>query len=949
MKQSCQLETRRGHVGDWLGLLRLSLGLMALALIGTPGWSADDTPRQAPAAQEVEFFERQVRPILAENCYSCHGQHKQRAGLRLDSKAAALKGSETRPVLVPGDPDKSPLINAVRYHGDIKMPPTGKMPDQAVDTLTVWVKRGAVWPADRTHASSQPASAKTHWAFQPVRKPSIPSAPTDIAPQTAIDAFVFRQLFEKGLTPSEPADRRTLIRRATFDLVGLPPTPEEVETFVNDPSPDAFARLVDRLLASPAYGERWGRHWLDVARYADTKGYLFMQERRFQASYTYRDYVIRAFNEDLPYDQFIVQQLAADQLSLGEDRKPLAAMGYLTLGRRFLNSVPDIIDDRIDVVTRGLLGLTVSCARCHDHKYDPIPTVDYYSLYSVFANSEEPAELPLIAPPEDAAAAEAFETELKSRQQRVEEFLETARAETARRLRGRIADLLLAAHNAERRPGEEPEPLFLKERLPPGIVKRWQTFLETTRQSHHPVMAPWHAFAVLPRKDFAAQAPAVAARVAANADRDKPINILVSRAFADQPPTSLRDVAVRYGSLFERIDRLWREYTPSAEKQVLTRLPDGSQEAIRQVLYADPSLLDITPADAEAQFDDKTRNKLAELRRQVDEWRTTGPGAPPRAMVLHDRKDPQPGRVFVRGNPQNLGAVAPPQFLGVLAKDKRERFTQGSGRLELAQAIADPENPLTARVLVNRVWMHHFGAGLVRTPSDFGLRGEPPTHPELLDFLAAWFVENGWSIKALHRLIMLSNVYQQRSEDNPKVREIDPENRLLWRMNRRRLEFEALRDAMIAVAGRLDMTQRGRSIDIMVSPFSPRRTIYGFIDRQNLPGIFRTFDFASPDTSSPQRHQTTVPQQALFLMNSPFVIEQAAHLVARPDVAELGDHDERIQHLYKLIYGRTAESNEIALARRFLDLAAGDADQALDPWVRYVQVLLLTNEFTFVD
>jgi hypothetical protein len=541
---------------------------------------------------------------------------------------------------------------------------------------------------------------------------------------------------------------------------------------------------VDRLLASPHYGERWGRHWLDVARYADTKGYVFTEERRYAYAYTYRDYVIRAFNDDLPYDQFVLQQLAADRLPLGEDKRPLAAMGFLTLGRRFLNNVHDIIDDRIDVVTRGLLGLTVACARCHDHKFDPISTRDYYALYGVFASSVEPKDLPLIGAPERTPEYLAFEKELQAREAAVDRYREENKEELAKKNR-------------------------------------------------------------------------------------------------------------------------------------------------------------------------KFRDGLRALQKKVDQWKASNPAAPPRAMVLQDAPNPRNAAVLIRGNPNNRGPVVPRQVPEVLAGAKRQPFTDGSGRLELARAIASPDNPLTARVLVNRVWLNHFGAGLVRTPSDFGLRSEPPTHPALLDYLAARFVGDGWSLKKLHRLILLSKAYQQGSADHARGLQVDPENRLLWKMNRRRLDFEALRDALLAVSGKLDLKMSGPPVDLLTTPFSGRRTVYGFIDRQNLPGLFRTFDFASPDASSPQRYQTTVPQQALFLMNSPFVLEQAQLLTRRPEVADQAEAEARIVQLYRRVYGRAPEREEVALGQRFVQEAermpAPAGAQALGAWERYTQVLLLANEFCFVD
>jgi mono/diheme cytochrome c family protein len=762
-------------------VLHTGIGL-ALAVL-SPCQAAD-----APDSRGAEFFERSVRPVLAENCVGCHGSDKQRGGLRLDSKAALLKGADVGPVVVPGDPDKSRLVHAVRQDGDHNMPPSPRqpLPPESVEALATWVKIGAPWPDGATVAvkgASIDAARQHHWSFQPVRKPVVPAVKDAAWVKNPIDAFVLARLEEKGLAPSRPADKRTLIRRVSFDLIGLPPTPEDVDAFLNDPAADAYEKVVDRLMASPHYGERWGRHWLDVARYSDTKGYVFQEERRYPYSYTYRDYVIRSFNEDLPYDQFIVQQLAADRLPLGDDKRPLAALGYLTLGRRFLNNQPDIIDDRIDVTMRGLQGLTVGCARCHDHKFDPIPTRDYYSLYGVFASSTEPKELPEIGPSDDPAQAAAFAAELKKRTDAVAAFKEEHKAE-------------LAAKNR------------------------------------------------------------------------------------------------------------------------------------------------------------KFRDDLRKLENEVTKWEAEGAGGPARAMALEDLPNPVTPHVFLRGKPDNPGPEVQRQFLEVLSPDKREPFQDGSGRLDLARAVAIKDNPLTARVMVNRIWLHHFGEGIVRTPSDFGARGEPPTHPELLDWLAATFMENGWSIKKMHRQILLSNAYQQDSTEDAARKAADPENRLLSHMNRLRLEYEPLRDSLLSVAGQLDsrMGAKGDDTTNPYPPFSHRRTVYGFIDRQNLPGVLRTFDFASPDATVGMRHATTTPPQALFLMNNAFVVEQAKAFAARPDVAALKD-EERTSRMYVLAYGRPAEPEEVALGLQFVKQAAADkaGPNRLSAWEQYAQVLLEANEFAFVD
>jgi cytochrome c553 len=771
----------------------------------------------APAADPAgaEFFEKKVRPVLAENCYQCHGPEKQKAGLRLDSAAAVRKGGESGPPVIPGNADKSLLLKAVHQTDpDLKMPPKSKLSDAAIADLAAWVNMGAPWPDT---AGPQSPGAPKHWAFQPVKTPPIPSSQGEI--RNPIDAFIGAKLQAAHLTMSPAADRTTLIRRLTIDLHGLPPTPAEIDSYVNDADPDADTKLIDRLLASPRYGERWGRHWLDVARYADSKGYVFVEERKYPFAYTYRDYVIRSFNEDKPYDRFILEQLAADKLDLGEDRHPLAAMGFLTLGRRFLNNQPDIIDDRIDVTCRGLLGLTVTCARCHDHKFDPIPAKDYYSLYGVFASSVEPKELPLIETPQRTAALEAFEKELAKRKAEVAAYRKTKQDEF----------------------------------------------------------------------------------------------VVVSRTVALTMPglnaSGLRAAAILGPNPVEKL------------------LPDKFDKLLNR-------------AD---------RDKLRNLVKKVDTFQANSPAAPRRAMALADAPQPVSQHVFLRGNPGNRGPDVPRQFLEVIAGPDRKPFPNGSGRLDLAKAIADPTNPLTARVLVNRVWAHHFGKGLVGTPSDFGVRSDPPTHPELLDYLADRFVKDGWSVKQLHRLILLSDAYRQRSDDRPDCVKVDPENRLVWKFNRQRLDLESLRDGMLAVAGRLDESVGGPAVDLLAEPSVPRRTVYGFIDRQNLPGLYRTFDFASPDTHAPQRYSTTVPQQALFLMNSPFAVQQAKALAARPEVAGNSQPELRVDALYRVLYGRPPTAAEVDMGVRFVNEAHSVPEMKLTPWEQYAQVLLLANEFAFVD
>jgi hypothetical protein len=550
------------------------------------------------------------------------------------------------------------------------------------------------------------------------------------------------------MKPSPLADKRTLIRRATFDLIGVAPTLEETQAFLNDNSPDAFAKVVDRLLASPHYGERWGRYWLDTARYSDTRGDIKqnVEDFRYAFAWTYRDYVIRSFNEDKPFNRFVVEQIAADKLGAGSDRNALAAMGFLTLGERFNENANDIINDRIDVVTKGCLGLTVTCARCHDHKFDPIPTKDYYSLRGIFASSIEPSDEPILG------------------------------------------------------------------------------------------------------------------KLDMNAD--------------------YLDFAKQYNELNEQLAQFAAIKSPKKGKEA--------------------------------------RQKEAQLRRQITALELTHPGSPPRAMVLLDSPHPADSRVFLRGEAENQGDVVPRRFLEILSGPNRPEFKNGSGRLELAAAIVSPSDPLTARVIVNRIWLHHFGEGIVTTPDDFGNQSAPPSHPELLDYLASRFVEDGWSIKKMHRLIMLSSVYQQSSADNPRYAQIDPNNRLLWRANIHRLEFEAVRDSLLAIGGRLSDKMGGPPVMLGATPYSTRRTIYGYIDRRNLPEVFNQFDFANPDITTGKRYETIVPQQALFMMNSPLVVEQARNLVNRSDFRNTAGPQARIRLLYDIIYQREPTPLEISLGLEYI-------------------------------
>lgn len=912
----------------------------------------------SPVAADAgaDFFENKIRPVLVEHCYKCHSQaaKKERGGLTLDTRAGLRKGGETGPAIVPGKPEQSLLIKAVRHvDEDLQMPPKKKLPAAVIADLEKWVAMGA--PDPRGDQASQTlaldlAAAKKHWALQPLRVPSLPPVKKPGWAQAPIDRFIQAQLEEHGLSPSPPADRRTLLRRAYIDLIGLPPTYAEVEAFTQDNSPTAFAKVVDRLLASPHYGERWGRHWLDVARFADTKdGVLMYGDDRIRPyAYTYRDYVIRAFNEDTPFDRFVHEQLAADMLEPKVEPWRLAAMGFLTLGRMFDNNIHDVLDDRIDVVTRGFLGLTVSCARCHDHKYDPIAMADYYALYAVFASSEAPLELPLISGPDQSTGLAEFEKKAAPKREELQRHLDKNFALLGEQTRLRVGDYLVKATMP-------PDPLetaifFLSlapEDLRPQIVTRWRRFLAHTDRSRDPVFGPWPEFMKLPVADFAGQATMVAKRLQAmpaGTGRGQ-INPLVREAFGRAKLGNKADVARVYGELLRRAYEETKAKAP-------TSFPEARAQLVQMISGRDSPCY--FPKSQTYYFMSRgEKDAFSRMRLELDRLAVQSPHAPARAMVLVDAPEVYEPRIFQRGNPALPGPSVPRQFLRVLAGEQAQPFHHGSGRLDLARAITAATNPLTARVLVNRVWMHHFGEPLVATPSDFGIRTSPPSHPALLDYLAATLHQEGWSLKKLHRHIMLSSTYAQASHDRPDCRQVDPENRWLWRANRRRLDLEAMRDSLLAISGRLEPKVNGRPVDIVNDATNRRRTVYGLVDRQSLPNLYRNFDFASPDQSAERRPMTTVPQQALFGMNAPFMIEQAKALAARPEVQAAKTPDQRVAALYRLVLARQASPAEVQAGCRFITEqeapTTGPERSQLTAWQQYAQVLLLTNETMFID
>ncbi|MFN0107585.1 MAG: DUF1549 domain-containing protein, partial [Blastocatellia bacterium] len=681
---------RRTERNSKLSAVCLFALLGGLWLVHSSSASSDTlrTELQADKARE-EFFEVRIRPLLATNCYDCHASAES-GGLRVDSREALLKGGNSGPAIVPNQPEASLLIQAVAHtHSRLKMPKgKPKLKDDEIADLRQWIKDGSYWPAHVAKASANDyiitPQQKSHWAYQSITKPDLPKVANSTWLRNDIDNFALAKLEASGLRPNPSADKRALIRRATFDLTGLPPAPEEVEAFVADNSLGAFAKVVNRLLSSQSYGERWARHWLDIARYSDTQGVNDTTTLLYPFAYTYRDWVIHALNEDLPYDQFLIQQIAADRLPKNDSRN-LAALGFLTVGRGgFATTTEERIDDKVEVAIRGTMALTVSCARCHNHKFDPIPTADYYSLFSVFANTREPEELPLL----DAASAnDPKEIELKKDADKVNDEIEKYRVKRFPELKAeyrqadQITKYLLAVYQArELKQETEVRALTVEKDYNFAMLKRWQEFLKKAADNRDSIFSIWRALMAIPEKEFAANASSAIADCAS-----QQINSLVAKEFAKAPAT-IEEAATIYGKLLARFDK------PES-------LKDADEEALRQVLHGEDSPINVPFKDyndirlvKDSQFE---RDQKLKIERMITARAFDGGAS--RAMATEDTPNPSPAVIYVRGNPNNKGAEIPRRFLQVLAGDNRQPFTDGSGRLELARAITDRKNPLTAR------------------------------------------------------------------------------------------------------------------------------------------------------------------------------------------------------------------------------------------------------------
>ena len=1025
-------------------------------------------------AGDYDFFEAKIRPVLVEHCYKCHSAtgEKLKGGLHADTKSGLLRGGETGPAVVPGDPEKSLLIRALRYKDEtLQMPPKQKLPDEVVNDFVEWIKAGAPDPRESSTEVAKSSGydfelARRKWGFRAPTDPAIPLVRDKQWPKTPVDYFILSKLEAKSLPPATPASKAQLIRRATYDLTGLPPTAEEVAAFVKDSSPNAYPNLIERLLNSPQYGERWARHWLDVVRYTDSNDSRGIGgEADIPEAYRYRDWVVQSFNNDLPYDEFIMQQFAGDLLpgpNGSFNTNGVIATGLMAIGEWGTGDadkekmVTDIVDDQIDVTGRAFLGVTLACARCHDHKFDPIPTEDYYSLAGIFFSSRilpnpgaktagSPTLRIPLAPAEEVAKRKARDEKIAALEKEIESTKDKQISALATNVFEKLADYLLAAKS--KRAGD----------LNPAVVDSWIQYLGfgdialfsrsipnlldkkglmawTPAGKDNPsltvnttdkqidfltIKLPAKTVAVHPSPNDAAviawKAPfagnvSVHGKVT-DADKECGNGIdwrlqtrgssreILTKGLIDNDGTktfSVGDVPIREGDFIELLILPKGDYScDSTAIELEIRSGDKSwnltQEMLNDPLSANPhgpwhfydgagqkppelpaeSLLmkwlatkdDNVAVQLQSALTKGEEPKLAKILSDPrgDFWTTIRRGIqvpaardlaklrenlPPALPVAHGLQEggvPQSAyegihdaRIHIRGRYDRLGGEAPRRFPRLFAGDKQNPIAEGSGRLRLARWLARPENPMTARVMVNRIWQHHFGEGIVRTPNNFGKLGAMPTHPELLDHLAHRFIESGWSIKAMHRLMMLSAAYQQSTIPAPKTLAADPENQLLGRANRRRLEAEELRDSLLAAADRLDLRLGGKSNrDLNV----PRRTLYLMTIRSERSDYRSLFD--APDASSivEKRITSTVAPQALFLLNNQFGLDQVKRLSER---VLRETPNARVDWLYANLFNRPPTKSERERIQKFVN-------ETPESWEALTQVLIASNEFAYID
>lgn len=910
----------------------------AAALLAAAAPLLAQTPRET-------YFENSVRPLLVERCAVCHSEKLRSAALDLTTAAGFRKGADSGPVVVPGKPDESRLIRAVRFAERIKMPPVGKLPDDEIHILEEWVRQGAFWPAEESPLTEAPASADSdsgeeHWSFQPLSQPVAPHVENEGWASNPIDRFILAKLEEKNLAPAEQADKLVLLRRAKFGLHGLPPTLDEIAQYEADEQPGTYDRLIDRLLQGPQYGEHWARHWLDVARYAESTG--VDEDHPFGHAWRYRDYVVDAFNEDLPYDQFIREQIAGDLLPADQpgevNRRGIIATGFLALGPRALaqrdavQKKYDVVDDQIDTVAKAFLGLTLSCARCHDHKFDPLLTADYYALGSIMASTRiyldwrKNGSRYYVAPLVSDDEYEPY--------RRHQARIKAIKAVRARALQLAIHEYRLEALMPKLADYAASVDGAAADGLDEQTVKRWRIYLGPNPAAP-PHVADW-------RKADAAGRTRLAGEWRRQFRQSLTSRIKLYRDWLERA-----EISATEGDI--------------ADSTVIDELPN---EFLYDSLVDDDGPFAVENDKREELITDAWRTRIEAWDTAANRLEETSPPEPPMAIAATEG-DVVDQHIFVRGSHQNQGDPVPKRFPIVLAGEDQPAVTSGSGRLELGSWLASETNPLTARVMVNRVWQQHFGQGIVATANNLGRRGEAPTHPELLDYLASRFMAEGWSIKKLHRLIMSSNTYQMSSKTSDQAWKLDAENRLRSRFARRRLSFEETRDSYLAVSGLLDPTMGGtldpgaeklpefvrnnRRID---PDEYTRRSIYLPLMRNKVPALMTLFDYGDPASSTGVRASSNVAPQALYLTNSELTSRAAAGLSKRLREAS-PDQNEKIRTAYRLALTREPTDKENVLVERFLEQFQGkqtsseDAEKAA--WTSFCRMLMAANEFNYVD
>jgi mono/diheme cytochrome c family protein len=900
---------------------------------------------QGPPANTPEYFESKIRPILANNCYACH-TNTAMGGLRLDSAEGLLKGGAKRgPAVVAGDPAKSPIIQAISHTDPdpkFRMPMGGPLKKAEIEAITEWVKAGAVWPK-----SAAPVQAATggkfvihpeqrkFWSYLPLEEPGLPAVREAKWAKTNIDRYVLAKLEKDGLKPVRPAGKAELIRRAYLDLTGLPPSYEEVQAFVKDASGNAFEKVVDKLLASPHYGERWGRVWLDVARYGEDDYRSLDPMRRgynpYPNAHVYRDWVVQAFNDDMPFSQFVKAQLAGDLMDAKSRHKTLAGTGFIGLGPWYYDNGStevtraDERHDRVDVVTRGFLGLTVACARCHDHKYDPIPQSDYYALSGVFANVTY-EEYPL-APKSVVEEFRKIEDQIDLKNKILGEMQMNSSKNLGQSLAFQTANYLEAVYEVEGKGKKEKATVVEARKLDYELLDRWIRYMGRVT-NRYKFKEAWQAM-------MKKGGTPVEAKKLATAFQEELVAVMLERNDLDEENRVIRDKALEGTKAKKRTNKPSNfvtndDFCPGCGLQLKSMAEDRTnfwtEVFQRELLDNDdenamleggfrnmkPGVLAFRGWGLESRVGSELKAQMDAVKKDIEEARKK---LEPYYPYLHGVRESEKISnipLNLRGDPFNLGPEVPRAFLSVLSKSTPEAFTKGSGRLELAERIV--EQPIATRVYVNRIWKAHFGTGLVDTPSNFGTTGERPTNPELLEYLAASFAKGGQSTKKLHREILLSSVYQLSSDNDAANLAKDSGNRAYWRFEKKRMDAEQLRDSVLQVSGLLDPGIGGPSVEL--KPSYHRRTIYGKVSRYKLDEYLQLFDFPSPAISAEKRFTTTVPLQRLFLLNSDFMQMQAEEL-ARRVVAE-ADNRARIKKLYQLAYARDPLEKEILMGLEYI-------------------------------